>query len=81
MDWSKKEIAYQHVHMFWGFWISYIMYYITGSIAMVCCGAWVGLAVEFYQYYYSDYKMLYLDDRFRDWIFWMIGGLLILFVK
>jgi len=32
MDWSKKEISYQFIHMFCAFWGSYIYYRLIGYI-------------------------------------------------
>lgn len=80
MKWDKKEIAYQHVHMFYGFWLSYLMYSLTGWHVMASLGAWLGLLVEWYQYMYTDNRQLYLGDRARDWLFWTSGGLFILLV-
>jgi len=80
MNWDKKELAYQHVHMFYGFWLSYLMYCITGLYQSFWIGCIAGIIAEVVQYYFLSNRNLYLFDRLRDWMFWSIGGSLILFV-
>lgn len=78
--WGKKELSYQHVHMFWSFWISYLLYNIIpfGWVPFVC-GLLCGMAMESYQHY----KFMIAIKMFRSWTdsirdlcFWIIGGCL-----
>jgi hypothetical protein len=78
--WGKKEISYQHVHMFYGFWIGYIAFYIYSVMFIpAVCGFVCGCAMEFYQYrkYISSvtWPRTWLDS-IRDLCFWTLGGCL-----
>lgn len=74
MNWNKREIAYQHVHMFYGFWFAYLMSCVGITLAPLF-GLLIGMFVEAYQYYILD-ENLYLFDRIRDIFFWGFGGFL-----
>jgi len=78
--WNVKEIAYQHVHMFYAFWISYIIFHcVRGIWTPVICGCILGLAMEAYQHMsYIQDEELPKDwvDSLRDLCFWIVGGCL-----
>ena len=78
--WGQKELSYQHVHMFWAFWMAYAMglifpflwiYPLTGFL----CGA----MMESYQYrkYIEEQTIprTWLDSL-RDLCFWVLGSCL-----
>lgn len=78
--WGKKELAYQHVHMFWAFWIGFAVYqflplfYIPFLIGMLC-----GMIMEAYQHieYSKSWNLpKKWQGTIRDFIFWIIGGCL-----
>lgn len=78
--WGKKELSYQHVHLFWAFWVSYIAYNIYPAIWIpAVCGILCGLFMEFYQYYKYvlaiEIPKSWLDS-IRDLCFWSLGGCL-----
>jgi hypothetical protein len=78
--WNVKELAYQHTHMFYGFWISYFVFYFFPYLWIPCLfGLLSGICMEVYQY--RKYIMtLTLPkswvDSVRDLCFWFIGGCL-----
>lgn len=78
--WGKKELSYQHVHMFYGFWIGFIVYNLSHNIyAPALCGLLCGMLMEAYQY--RKYIMALekprtWKDSVRDLCFWIIGGCL-----
>ena len=76
--WGKKELSYQHVHLFWAFWIGYIVYNIYSVMWIpIVCGIICGSAMEFYQYRESIKNMTIPKswrDSIRDLCFWAIGG-------
>lgn len=78
--WNVKELSYQHVHMFWSFWVSYIIYLIFPFMwTPVVVGFFCGLAMEIYQHMsYIQDEELPKDwiDSIRDLCFWIIGGCL-----
>ena len=78
--WSKKEVAYQHVHMFWALWLGFIVYSLIGSLyAPVITGLIAGLCLEMYQYrkYIASGELPKTwTDSLRDLCFWTIGGCL-----
>ena len=78
--WNVKELAYQHTHMFYGFWIGYIVYFISHDLWMpVLCGILSGLCMELYQYrkYLASVEWPRTwRDSIRDFCFWVIGGCL-----
>lgn len=78
--WNQKELAYQHTHMFWSFWIAYVIYIFIPEIYIpVLIGALCGALMEGYQ----NFKYLRTwevpkkwQDMIRDFIFWILGGCL-----
>ena len=78
--WGKKELSYQHVHMFWGFWIGFTVYNIHPVMWIpAVCGFVCGCAMEFYQYrkYISALEWPRTwRDSIRDLCFWTLGGCL-----
>jgi hypothetical protein len=78
--WGKKELSYQHVHMFWSFWISFIVYNLSHSVyAPIMCGMLCGALMEAYQYrkyIIALEKPRTWKDSLRDLCFWIIGGCL-----
>ncbi len=78
--WNVKELAYQHTHMFYGFWVSFFIYRFFPIIYLpVLCGFISGLLMEAYQYR-KYIKALEIPkswlDSIRDLSFWIIGGCL-----
>ena len=78
--WGKKELSYQHVHMFWSFWAGFIVYSIYPVMWIpALCGVFSGLLMELYQYrkYVAAVEIprAWLDS-IRDLCFWIIGGCL-----
>ena len=78
--WGKKEWAYQHVHMFWAFWIAYAVYYFEPCwYSPLLIGALCGINMETFQ---LIKKMLAglpakIDaDAVRYFCFWTLGGCL-----
>ena len=78
--WSVKELAYQHTHMFYGFWLGYIAFCIFPFMAVpALCGLFSGMLMELYQYRYYILALRIpstLADSLRDLCFWIIGGCL-----
>ena len=78
--WGKKELAYQHVHMFWAFWVGFAAYSFFGFLWVpALCGVLCGLAMETYQhieYLRTWTKPKKIADMIRDFCFWTIGGCL-----
>jgi len=78
--WSKKELAYQHVHMFWSMIITLLFFKATGEITVVLfTGLLLGLMMESYQAVIKltkDKPEGSKLDAVRDIIFWWIGGLI-----
>ena len=78
--WGKKELSYQHVHLFWAFWIGYFAYHIFPlSWVPAICGLICGGLMEFYQYrkyIIALEKPRTWKDSIRDLCFWTIGGCL-----
>ena len=80
LSWEKKELAYQHTHMFYGFWIGFFVYNFLPLVFIpVLCGFISGLLIEFYQYrkyIIALEKSRTWKDSIRDLCFWIIGGCL-----
>ena len=78
--WSVKELAYQHTHMFYGFWISYFVYYLYPvNFIPALFGLLAGLCMELYQYRYYVLALKIPKtwlDSLRDLCFWTLGGCL-----
>ena len=78
--WSKKELAYQHVHMFWSLFITLLFSKATGELTVVLfTGLILGLMMESYQAVIKLIKEKPEGSRIdavRDIIFWWIGGML-----
>ena len=78
--WNVKELAYQHTHMFYGFWIAFFIYYFFPIIYLpVLCGAISGALMEAYQYrkyIIAMEKPRTWKDSLRDLCFWIVGGCL-----
>jgi len=78
--WGKKELSYQHVHLFWAFWIGYFAYHIFPlSWVPAICGLFCGLFMELYQYrkyIVSKEVPRTWKDSLRDLCFWTLGGCL-----
>lgn len=78
--WGKKELAYQHVHMFWAFWAAYAVYYfLPFSHVPIMVGLICGMLMEAYQH--LEYIRTWASpktwtDSLRDLCFWVIGGCL-----
>lgn len=78
--WNQKELSYQHVHMFWSFWMGFIAYTLTDIIWVpLLIGALCGTLMEGYQ----NFKYLRTwevpkkwQDMIRDFLFWTLGGCL-----
>ncbi len=79
MNWNKKEIAYQHVHAWWGFWTVFFAYQIIGSVQALWLGLALGIAVEAWQVI-GKHEKLWKLDRFRDVLFYVLGGVLAVLV-
>lgn len=75
MKWTKTEIAYQHVHAWWSFWLVLAAYKITGSWQAAFLGLALGIAVEAWQVIVKN-ESLWLFDRIRDVFFYAAGGAL-----
>ena len=78
--WNVKELAYQHTHMFYGFWISFFVYHFLPLVYIpVLCGFISGLLMELYQYRKyiksAEIPRTWMDS-IRDLCFWIIGGCL-----
>lgn len=78
--WGKKELSYQHVHMFWAFWIGFLVYqYLPHLFVPALVGALCGLIMEAYQHieYIRTWTLpkAWLDSL-RDFCFWTLGGCL-----
>lgn len=78
--WNVKELAYQHVHMFWSMIITLLFFKATGEITVVLfTGLLLGLMMESYQAVIKltkDKPEGSKLDAVRDIIFWWIGGLI-----
>lgn len=78
--WGKKELSYQHVHMFYGFWLAYFSYFVFPIIwAFPIIGCCAGLLMESYQYRkYIESGTIPRTwmDSIRDFCFWVIGSCL-----
>ena len=78
--WSKKELAYQHVHMFWSMFITLLFFKATGELTVVLFTGFVlGSMMESYQAVIKLIKEKPEGSRIdavRDIIFWWIGGML-----
>lgn len=78
--WSTKELAYQHTHMFYGFWIAFFVYHFFPiDFIPLLCGILSGLFMEIYQnskYIISAEIPKKWKDSIRDLCFWIIGGCL-----
>ena len=78
--WSKKELSYQHVHMFWSFWLSYIVYNFASLMWLpAVSGLAFGICLECYQYrkYIAGLELPKTwTDSIRDMCFWWLGGCL-----
>lgn len=76
--WGQKELSYQHVHMFYGLWLSFIVFKISGLIvAPLFSGLFFGICMEAYQYrkYIAGLTMpSSWKDCIRDLCFWLLGG-------
>ena len=74
--WSSRDLLQQLAHfsqgLIYSFFISAIFKTVLGWV-----GAVIGFGVEVYQYFFKDNRDLRLSDRFRDWIFWSLGGALL----
>jgi len=88
MFWSKKEISYQHVHMFWSFWVGFLFYYLFPVLWVPALSGFIcGMAMEVYQYRYYILNLKFPKtflDSIRNLCFWTIGGCLnyvIIFVR
>lgn len=78
--WGKIELAYQHCHMFYGFWFSLFVIKITGSAWGCLAGIALGVVMEIIQYRKYIKAMVMPDswlDCIRDLCFWFIGGMLV----
>ena len=78
--WGKIELAYQHCHMFYGFWFSLLLLKIYGEMFIPAfSGLLLGIIMECVQYWkYIQTKAWprTWKDCIRDLIFWWIGGML-----
>ena len=78
--WSKKEISYQHVHMFWSFWVTFIVCHFFHDIYIpALSGFMCGMCLEIYQYRKYILNLKFAKtwlDSLRDLCFWTIGGCL-----
>lgn len=78
--WNQKELSYQHVHMFWAFWVGFIAYTLTGIMWIpALCGVFCGMVMEFYQHieYLKTWEVpKKWQDMIRDFLFWTLGGCL-----
>ena len=76
--WCKKELAYQHVHAWWGFVFGLIAsYFFAAWWVPIVAGFMLGLCVELYQQIQAernDEPLPYVLDSIRDIIFWTAGG-------
>ena len=72
--WSKKEISYQFIHMFLGMLIAKGVCWLIlpEPVFGIVCAFAAGTILEVYQYIMGE--SLKLTDRFRDILFWTIGG-------
>lgn len=78
--WGKKELSYQHVHMFWAFWIAYaVCLFLPFWYMPLVIGALCGVVMETFQ---AVSKIITgipqgsKADAFRDLCFWTLGGCL-----
>lgn len=74
--WSKRELSYQHVHLWWSMSLSFIVAYFVQSKWFLLTGLVAGLIMELYQMWGNSIS--YLDrkglDVLRDLFFWTIGS-------
>jgi hypothetical protein len=78
--WGSKELSYQHVHMFWSFWVAYFIHFFFPVIYIFpIVGLTLGIFMEVYQN--RDY-IKYFEiprswvDSIRDLCFWILGACL-----
>lgn len=78
--WGKIELAYQHCHMWYGFWFSLLLYALTKNEMLLLSGGFaLGLVMEciqYFKYIKASQWPRTMDDCVRDLIFWMIGGVI-----
>jgi len=76
--WCKKELAYQHVHAWWGFVAGLIAsYFLAAWWVPMATGLLLGLCVELYQHVQAEIReepLPYVLDSIRNIIFWTAGG-------
>ncbi len=72
--WCEKELAFQHVHMFWAANIALALSWIGTQpwTWFVVVGVWA-MSLETYQFFVNDAKDWKIWDRVRDLAFWMLG--------
>lgn len=74
--WSKQELSYQHVHLFWSYWIGFVALN-TGCVYWYWAGLLFGICLELYQWLHSTQSDSYLQrkwlDVIRDLVFWGLG--------
>ena len=76
MKWDKKEWAYQHVHMFYGYLVCKAAIQLE-FIFPILFSFLLGFVIECYQYYILE-EDFYFFDRIRDLGFYVIGGVICL---
>jgi len=79
MKFVKNEIAFLHVYLWWSFWLSFIAYKATGISCVVFLGIIVCIAIKSW-IDISRKESIYLLEYFRDALFCMLSGLLVLIV-
>jgi hypothetical protein len=76
--WNESEIKNQHVHAWWGFWSTFIVYCLYQNNIIVFTGLFIGIIIESLQWFggADDYIERKWQDIIRDLCFWLFGGLL-----